>query len=137
MEVIYRADKDVPCDKLLDLYRIGNYNTWWTERNVRAWLNHCYLFITAWSGVQIVGTASAVSDGVNYAHIEDVLVHPSFRRKGIGTTMMKMILERLQPLNLDFVQLTPIPGREPFFEQLGFQVVPDCHLMEWVVADKK
>jgi hypothetical protein len=50
---------------------------------------------------------------------------------------MKMILERLQPLNLDFVQLTPIPGREPFFEQLGFQVVPDCHLMEWVVADKK
>jgi len=131
MEITYRLDKEVPVEKLLALYKAGNYNAWWTERNVRAWLDHCYLFVTAWAGDRLVGTVSVLSDKVNYAQIDDVLVHPSFRHRGIGLTMMRRVLEALRPLQLRFVQLIPIPGRESFFEQVGFKVIPDHKVMEW------
>lgn len=132
MEVVYRTDKDIPVGKLLDLYRAGKLNSWWTERNARARLDHCYLFLTAWVGEQIVGTVCVLSDGVNDAYIDDVVVHPSFRHQGIGLAMMRKVLKHLEPLKLDFIQLHPIPGREPFFEKAGFKVIPDSCVMEYV-----
>jgi predicted N-acetyltransferase YhbS len=67
---------------------------------------------------------------VNFALIDDVIVHPSFRRKGIGTALMQKVLEKIKPLKLDFVQLHPIPGREAFFKKLGFRVIRDSRVME-------
>ena len=93
-------------------------------------LEHCYLFVTAWSTEQLVGTVTVVSDGVNYAHIDDLLVHPSFQGQGIGTALIQKVLEKIEPLNLDFVQLIPIPGRESFFERAGFKVIPKHQVME-------
>ena len=130
MEITYSSDKDIPAEKLIELYQASNYNNWWTERNVRAMLVHCYTIVTAWAGDQLVGAVSVVSDGVNYAHIDDLVVHPSFRRRGIGSTLVRRVLVQIKALNLDFVQLIPIPGREPFFERLGFRVVPDHKVME-------
>ena len=126
----YRFDKDVSVSKLLSLYRAGDFNQWYAERNARAWLNHCYLFVTAWIDADLVGTVSVVSDGVNYAHIDDLLVHPAFRDRGIGSGLLQQALKRIEPLNLKFTQLIPIPGREPFFAKLGFRVIPDHKVME-------
>lgn len=126
----YRFDKDIPINKLLDLYRAGDYNQWWTEQNAQAWLKHCHLIVTAWVDEDLVGTVSVVSDGVNYAHIDDLLVHPSCRNRGIGSGLLQQALKRIEPLNLKFVQLVPIPGRESFFAKLGFKVIPDHKVME-------
>lgn len=127
--VDYRFDKDIPVNKLLDLYRAGDYNEWWTERNTHACLDHCYLIVTAWIDADLVGTVGVVSDGVNYAHIDDLLVHPSFRNRVIGSGLLQEALKRIEPLSLKFVQLIPIPGRESFFAKLGFRVIPDHKVM--------
>lgn len=130
MDVAYRADKDIPADKLIALYRGANYSAWWSERNVRAMLDHVYTIVTAWIGDELVGTVGVVSDGVNYAHIDDLVVHPSHRGTGIGSELMRRALEAIEPLGLRFVQLIPIPGRESFFERLGFRIIPDHKVME-------
>lgn len=119
-DIVYRTEKEFPIEKILALYRSCNYNQWWEERNAKAWINHAYRFITAWKGDLIVGTASVISDAVNYAFIDDVLVHPAFRRKGIGTEMMRILLAEISPLNLEFIQLIALPGRSAFYEKFGF-----------------
>ncbi len=130
METIsYRTDKNIPLEKLLELYRSSNYNDWWTERNAKAWIDHSYLFVTAWKGDKAVGTATVISDGVNYAHIDDVLVHPGFRRRGIASEMMKIILAAIEPLKLDFVQLIALPGRSSFYKRFGFEELPGSKAM--------
>jgi GNAT superfamily N-acetyltransferase len=111
MTIAYRSDKGIPVDRLIELYTIADYNQWWTERNVRAWLDHCYFFLTAWADDQLVGTVSVVSDGVNYAHIDDLLVHPSFRNRRVGTRLLEEAIEKIKPLNLKFVQLIKV---DPF-----------------------
>jgi len=129
-EIIYPSDKDIPPEKLIELYQVAEYNEWWTERNVLACLDHAYLFITAWAGEKVVGTIAVNSDQVNFAFIDEVLVHPSFRGRGIGSTLVQQALEAIKPLQLDFVQLIPIPGKESFFERFRFKVIPDHQVME-------
>jgi len=129
-EIIYSENKDVAISKLLKLYKTSQYNQWWTERHVRAMFNYCYLLITAWADDHLVGTVTVISDGVNFAYIDDLLVHPSFRGRKIGSTLMQKVLDRIRPLNLKFVQLVSIPGKESFFERAGFRVIPMHQVME-------
>jgi len=68
----------------------------------------------------MVGTATVLSDGVNYATIDDVVVHPSHRRQSIGTKLMHAALDSVSTVDASVIKLNAIPGVEPFYEQLGF-----------------
>jgi ribosomal protein S18 acetylase RimI-like enzyme len=63
---------------------------------------------------------TVLSDGMNYATIDDVVVHPDWRARGIGTTLLRQALERLHHIKPDLIRLHAIPGVEPFYERLGF-----------------
>ena len=129
-EISYRFDKDISIPAWIDLFKAAEYNPWWTERNAEAALDYAHLVVTAWRGGVAVGTLVVWSDGVNFAFIDEVVVHPDYRRRGIGTSLVQRSLERLEPLGLHCVQLFPIPGREPFFARLGFVVQPNATVMD-------
>jgi N-acetylglutamate synthase-like GNAT family acetyltransferase len=129
MQIEYRYDKEIPSEKLIELYQASKYNDWWSEVNVKAMINHRYIVLTAWDGDRLVGTVNVISDGVNLALLDDLVVHPDYRRQGIGSTLIRSVLDRLNQLNLDFIQLIPIPGKEPFFEKCGFKIVENHQVM--------
>ncbi len=128
----YRFDKDIPLGPWISLFKACNYNKSWTERHARASLDYCYLVGTAWNGDAMVGTVSVQSDGVNFAVIDDLVVHPTYRSRGIALTLVRSALDRIKPLGLEIVQLYPIPGRETFFARLGFHIQPDSTVMDFV-----
>lgn len=82
----------------------------------RAFANS-YVCCFAWVDGKLVGAARATSDGVFYATVVDVAVDPGFQGAGIGRKMMKALLRRL-PFSKVF--LTSVPGKEGFYEKLGF-----------------
>ncbi len=76
-----------------------------------------YAACFAFAGAQLVGTARATSDGVYYATVLDVCVHPDFQGRGIGRLVVKCLLGRLPSYK---VFLTSVPGKEGFYKKLGF-----------------
>jgi ribosomal protein S18 acetylase RimI-like enzyme len=78
--------------------------------------SHTTLFV--YRGAQLIGFGRAISDGFYQAAIYDVAVLPEFQRKGIGTIIIKKILERLSGCN---VILYASPGKEAFYETLGLR----------------
>lgn len=82
------------------------------------------LFLVAIADAQVVGTTMAGFDGHRgWVHL--VAVSPRFRRRGIGTALMRRAEELLErrgcpKLNLQVRPSTPEVVR--FYEQLGFQV---------------
>jgi predicted N-acetyltransferase YhbS len=105
----------------------SGYNHWWTERNAQAALAYAYLVGTAYDGERPVGTLRVWSDGVNFALIDDVAVHPD---RGIGSLLVAETLSRLRNAGITTVQALPIPGREPFFARLGFVAQPNATVMD-------
>ena len=97
-----------------DWYRDG------TVDNLEAVRNHAYLIVTGWLGAEMVATLTVLSDGMNYATIDDVVVHPEHRRRGIGSELMRQALSRITHIDPGVIKLHAIPGVEPFYAQLGF-----------------
>ncbi len=64
---------------------------------------------------QLIGFGRTISDGVYQGAIYDVAVIPEFQKKGIGTIIMKKILECLSGCN---VILYATPGKERFYKKL-------------------
>ena len=66
----------------------------------------------------LVGFVTAVSDGVLAAYIPFLEVRPSHRGRGIGTALVRRILDRLDELYM--VDVVCDATLEPFYERLGF-----------------
>ena len=74
--------------------------------------------VFAYHDNQLIGFGRAISDGVYQAAVYDVAVHPECQGQGIGTTIMKRILERISHCN---VILYSSPGKEDFYKTLGMR----------------
>ena len=66
----------------------------------------------------LIGVGRALSDGEYYAGIYDVAVLPAFQGQGVGTHIVLALLEKLP---VGTVTLFTAPGKEEFYEQLGFR----------------
>lgn len=67
------------------------------------------------------GTATAINYGGRVAWIGMVLVHPDFRRLGIGTALLRTTLRYLQDLGVTAIKLDATPMGRPVYVPLGFQ----------------
>lgn len=133
--VLLRFDKELPLDEWIALFKAADYNRWWGERHARAALDYAYLVVTAWLAGRAVGSAIVWSDGVNFALIDDVVVHPSHRGHGVGTRVVNEALARIRAAGIASVQILPIPGRESFFARLGFVVQDGATVMDLAGED--
>jgi predicted GNAT family acetyltransferase len=77
---------------------------------------------------RIIGKARVISDGVCNAYIVDVWTHTSHRRRGVASTMMKMLLSQLSGQHVYLVT----DDRMDFYKTLGF--VPQLHGLSLIVG---
>jgi ribosomal protein S18 acetylase RimI-like enzyme len=65
----------------------------------------------------LCGYIAALSDGVACAYISALEVRPDYRRRGIGTTLLRQMIDRLDVFS---VYLSCAPAMAPFYEAAGF-----------------
>lgn len=67
---------------------------------------------------QLIGFGRAISDGVFQAAIYDVAVVPEHQAQGIGTIIVRTIMEKFPGCN--FILYAAV-GKEGFYQKLGFR----------------
>jgi ribosomal protein S18 acetylase RimI-like enzyme len=77
--------------------------------------------VLARDGERVVGFVTAISDGVLSAFIPLLEVLPEHQGRGIGTELMRRMLERLDGLYI--IDLSCDAGLEPFYTRLGFRTL--------------
>lgn len=84
----------------------------------RTW-SRTYATVIAYDGERLVGAARAVSDGEREALIVGVAVLPEYQRRGIGSAMMRDLIDRLRPCA---IILTAAEDENlSFYRRLGFR----------------
>ncbi len=86
------------------------------ERSARNSQANCFAF----DDRRIVGNARMLSDGVCNAYIVDVWTHTEYRRKGIASTMMRLLLQDLGGQHVCLLT----DDHHQFYESLGFEEQP-------------
>lgn len=68
---------------------------------------------------QVVGFINAVSDGIMAAYIPLLEVLPEYQHRGIGSELVRRIIEKYK--NLYMVDLVTDPDKEKFYKPFGMQ----------------
>jgi GNAT superfamily N-acetyltransferase len=84
----------------------------------------CY--VAEWNG-QPAGTATIIAYGAAVAWIGMVLVHPDYRRRGVGTALLKRCIEHLRERGVRSIKLDATPAGKQVYDGLGFKD-------EWTLA---
>ncbi len=94
-------------------------------------LNGSWYCVSAYSDNELVGFGRVISDGIHHALIADLIVFPDFQDKGIGSTILKMLIDRCEQNRIRDVQLFSAKGKAGFYERFGFiSRQPDAPGME-------
>ena len=66
------------------------------------------------------GFGRIVSDGVVHALIADLIVLPAYQRRGIGSEILRRLLDQCRTHEIHTVQLFCASGKAGFYEKHGF-----------------
>ncbi|MEQ6204850.1 GNAT family N-acetyltransferase [Sulfitobacter sp. HNIBRBA2951] len=70
---------------------------------------------------RLVGFSRVVSDWCQYAYIQDVIVEPNYRREGIATEMLSMMIEKVKIKDIHFLALFSTFEGEELYRKIGFE----------------
>ena len=116
--IVYTASSQSITPRQLDGFFVGWRSPLSPETHLRilAGSDHILLAIDTTTD-QVVGFITALSDGVQSAFIPLLEVLPAYQGLGIGESLMRQMLARLEPIpNVD---LLCDPDVVPFYERFG------------------
>ena len=90
-----------------------------------------FLAAGAFENGRLIGMGRVLSDGVSDAYIQDVVVTPEFRGRGIGGKLVMFLVEELEKRGVDWIALAGEPGTEKFYSKLGFEKKEGFILWKW------
>ncbi len=111
-------------ETIADLYRAGG---WWKEdwdpAQLAALIRGSFAFAVAVDREtgSAVGMGRVISDGVSDGYIQDLVVRPDYRGRGIGSKLVSALLEHCTGANLGWIGLIAEPGTDEFYAPLGFR----------------
>jgi ribosomal protein S18 acetylase RimI-like enzyme len=120
--------RTVPVDEFQALYRDAG---WWQDdyETTDAFLHRIpeqsALFAGAFLEKKLIGMGRALSDLCSDAYIQDVAVLSKYQKLGIGSMIVKFLIEELKKRGVDWIGLIGEPGTVTFYENLGFRQMKD------------
>jgi GNAT superfamily N-acetyltransferase len=106
-----------------DLYRAGG---WWKEEwdhaELISLMRSSFAFAIAHTvhPRQAVGMGRVISDGVSDAYIQDLVVIPDWRGKGIGKQILSTLIAYCHVHRITWIGLIAEPGTTEFYTSMGF-----------------
>jgi GNAT superfamily N-acetyltransferase len=122
-EVEVRVVRDYPAEPILRLYEAGG---WWRGHydpsHIGPMVRGSYALAVAVDPEtgETVGMGRAISDGASDAYIQDVIVEPAHRGRGIGRRIVDALLGRCRDDGILWVGVVAEPGSVAFWERAGF-----------------
>lgn len=119
--ILQRDSNGIDWSALIALFKLTNLGGREGDKIRRAFEKSAVVCF-AMHGPRLVGAARALSDFEYHATIYDVVVHPDYQARSIGTRMMGELLSALPVWR---VLLVADANVRPFYERFGFEPFGD------------
>lgn len=122
----FSLDKNIPAKEAIKLYK----STHWldgeeTEETIGKMFRNSYAVASAFDEKtgELIGFFRALSDGVGDAYMVDLLVHVSYRKKGIGKALVQLLTSYLKKQGITWIVCIGVPGTEKFYRDCGGKIM--------------
>ncbi|MCH5347817.1 MAG: GNAT family N-acetyltransferase [Oscillospiraceae bacterium] len=113
-------------DTILNLYSsVGWTNYTDKPEMLKKAYENSLLTLGAYDGDKLVGVIRTVGDGFSIVVVQDILVFPEYQRKGIGTQLLREIMERFSSVYQMELMTDNTPKTISFYQSAGFVKAED------------
>jgi len=116
--MIYKYNETVSAKALSDLRESVGWNR--MEDEYSNPLMTSYYHIAVYEDGKLVGYIDSVSNGVTDAYIQDLMVHPDYQGKGLGTELMNQMIAYLKENRIYIISVVFEESLKPFYDRFGF-----------------
>jgi len=115
-----------PEKEIVELYKVGG---WWKNSydssGIKFLIKGSFAFVVAVDNAnkKTIGMGRLISDRVSDAYIQDVVVLPEYRKKGIGGMIIKTLLDYCLSKGVLWIGLISEPNQDKFYSGLGFKIM--------------
>ena len=92
----------------------------WTAYTEKRRYKNSLLVLAAYENEELLGIVRVVGDGATIILVQDILVYPQKQRQGIGTSLLKAVLERYADVRQIQLVTDNTPKTVAFYQSLGF-----------------
>lgn len=119
MKIHYKVNpENLNSKAIIEVFKSVGWNK--DESNILEAFKRSY-YILAYDQDVLVGFCRAISDGYYYTSIFDVVIKPTYQKKGIAKELMAMLTEKFKGT---YFFLTYTDGNRAFYEKCGFKENP-------------
>ena len=108
-------------DEILPLYTQVGW-TAYTENTpaLKRGYKSSLLVLAAYENSELLGIVRAVGDGSTVVWVQDLLVYPEKQRQGVGTALLRAVLDRFSDVRQIQLATDNTPKNVAFYRSLGF-----------------
>lgn len=109
-------------EEILNLYESVGWQAYTQNSELleRAF-KHSLFVLAAYEGDKLIGLIRTVGDGETIVFIQDLLVHPDHQRKGVGTLLIRTVLEHFKTVRQIQLITDNTQKTRAFYQSLGFK----------------
>ena len=137
--ITIRKQEIVKLEDVLHLYQAAGWTNYTNQpQMLEQSLAHSLAIYVARDGEEIVGLVRLVGDGFSSVFVQDLIVLPSYQRRGIGSDLMKEALENFKEAYQVQLATDQTEKNVEFYRSMGFETLStyDCTGMIWVNKEK-
>ena len=114
--------------EILPLYEsVGWQNYTQRPQMLKEAYAHSLKIYAAYVNNKLAGIIRVVGDGASVVFVQDLLVYPECQRHGIGTALLKMIMEEYQNVYQMHLMTDNTEKTIAFYQSLGFMMDTDMN----------
>src|SRR5690554_567814 len=116
----FEINQPITNNQLLYLYNsVGWYAYTNNDQDLTKMVKNSFWWAACYDAEQLVGFIRCIGDGLTITYVQDLLVHPDYQRKQIGTTLLKLALDTFKSVR-QFVLITDDTQKTTsFYEHVG------------------
>ena len=119
--------REISESDFIELYKSAG---WWLDEYdrdtsfIKKIVEGSFIFAVVFNDTgKAVAMGRVISDSVSDAYIQDVVVLPEYRKQGIGSGIINLLLGELRKNGIDWIGLIGEPETEDFYKSLGFSTL--------------
>ncbi len=111
-------------DDIVELYKVGG---WWKESYDKSVIkfiikdSFCFAVVVDKKTKKAVGMGRVLSDGISDGYIQDLVILPEYRKKGLGKKLTKILVDYCKSKGINWIALISEPNQEEFYKKIGFK----------------
>ncbi|MBR4502896.1 MAG: GNAT family N-acetyltransferase [Clostridia bacterium] len=113
-------------DEIIDLYKSVGWTNYLKRTGIlREAYSNSLCVLGAYDSGKLVGIIRAVGDGKTIVFVQDILVLPEYQRKGIGTELLKAVMDRYKDVYQMELMTDNTEKTKAFYRSAGFAAADD------------